>query len=263
MRAQAHTFKICSGRAVPTLIDVEVRAGKPSFAITDVSPAAARLTHESVRAAILYNDYQCPDGQITVSVDGPQPARPCPDNDLAVACALLAASDQIPTTGLASHGLYGGLGLGGQVIAGFEPQLVAYAARDHGLAAVVLALGACARAGLPPDVAVVGVTSLRAAAQLLALGAHHPEAMVTIRFTPQAWIRDQAIEVDAQGPHTFQVPAGDARDHAGDWLPGHSDASDALRDHANAPAWIRAWSGPFEIDIEHAPAGDPQPSGAR
>jgi hypothetical protein len=74
---------------------------------------------------------------------------------------------------------------------------------------------------------------------------------VTVRFIPQAWVNDCAIQVDPAGPTTFTVPAGDAQNVDGDWLADHSDASDRLQTHENAPRWIRKWSGPFEIEIEH------------
>ena len=74
---------------------------------------------------------------------------------------------------------------------------------------------------------------------------------VTVRFLPQAWVNDYAITVDPVGPATFTVPAGDARDADGDWLEDHSDASDRLRTHEHAPEWIRDWSGPFDVEIEH------------
>ena len=70
---------------------------------------------------------------------------------------------------------------------------------------------------------------------------------VTVRFIPQAWVNDCAIQVDPAGPTTFTVPAGDAHNVDGDWLADHSDASDRLQTHENAPRWIRKWSGPFEI----------------
>lgn len=72
---------------------------------------------------------------------------------------------------------------------------------------------------------------------------------VTVRFVPQAWIRDTAIRVDPVGATTFEVPAADAKDTDGNWLPDHDYPSDRLREHANAPDWIREWSGPFEVEI--------------
>ena len=76
-------------------------------------------------------------------------------------------------------------------------------------------------------------------------------ATVTVRFIPQAWVKAHAIDVDPAGPSTFTVGAGDAQNADGDWLEDRSYASDRLRTHANAPRWIREWSGPFEIEIQH------------
>lgn len=73
--------------------------------------------------------------------------------------------------------------------------------------------------------------------------------MVTVRFTPQAWIRDYAIECDPAGPQEFAIPLKDAHDDKGQRLPDRSYESDALKDHRNAPKWIRKWSGPFDIEI--------------
>jgi hypothetical protein len=74
---------------------------------------------------------------------------------------------------------------------------------------------------------------------------------VTVRFRPQAWVRDHAVEVDPHGPVTFTVPAADARNGSDVWLEDCSYDSDRLREHPNAPAWIRDWQGPFEVEIEH------------
>jgi hypothetical protein len=79
---------------------------------------------------------------------------------------------------------------------------------------------------------------------------------VTVRFIAQAWVRNNAIEVDAAGPTTFEVPVADAQDTDGYWLPDHDYTSDVLREHHNAPEWIRNWSGPFEVEIEHEPVAD-------
>mgnify|MGYP001381100331 CR=1 FL=1 len=81
------------------------------------------------------------------------------------------------------------------------------------------------------------------------------------RFSPQAWVNDHAIDVDPQGPTTWDatdavasMPAEyrdqlvneiDADDPFG-W--GEAlDAWDWLHDDPNAPQWVRDWSGPFSI----------------
>lgn len=72
---------------------------------------------------------------------------------------------------------------------------------------------------------------------------------VKLRFVPQAWVNDYAIEVDPEGPTEWEVPAGLVdfdfdRDH---WR------RDALKNHHNAPDWVRGWQGPFEVELADFP----------
>ncbi|MFZ3482193.1 hypothetical protein [Sphingomonas sp. 3-13AW] len=64
------------------------------------------------------------------------------------------------------------------------------------------------------------------------------------RFTGQAWIRDHALNVDG-GVTTFGITDDEFAAAGGD------DASDydSLAGAANAPAMVRNWPGPFEIEI--------------
>lgn len=65
-----------------------------------------------------------------------------------------------------------------------------------------------------------------------------------IHFTPQAWLNDNAISVDNDGDSWFIIPA----------MPEGVDPDgyefDSLQQHLNCPAWIREWSGPFEMDAD-------------
>ena len=62
-------------------------------------------------------------------------------------------------------------------------------------------------------------------------------------FHPQAWLNDWATDVDPEGPTDYEVGGvpGDMEDN--------SYASDRLRDHDNAPDWVKEWSGPFWVEI--------------
>lgn len=62
-------------------------------------------------------------------------------------------------------------------------------------------------------------------------------------FHPQAWINDNAYDVDPLGPTEWEV--GDVPED----LEGNSYESDELREHENAPMWAREWSGPFWVEI--------------
>ena len=66
------------------------------------------------------------------------------------------------------------------------------------------------------------------------------------RFIPQAWIHGLAVEVDACGPVIFEVERNKAPE------PFSYDSDDLARD-PNAPAWVRDWTGPFEVECEAVP----------
>lgn len=70
-----------------------------------------------------------------------------------------------------------------------------------------------------------------------------------VRFHPQAWFNDWAIEVDPQGETEWEE--GDVADDVQD----DTYESDELRLHNNAPQWVRDWAGPFYIEILRDEAG--------
>lgn len=83
-------------------------------------------------------------------------------------------------------------------------------------------------------------------------------------FTPEAWVRDQAIEVDSEGPQTWDctrfateniaylvsLPAGDDLADAF----GVIDNDDVFKADPDAPEWVREWRGPFTIRIQEVPS---------
>ncbi len=82
-------------------------------------------------------------------------------------------------------------------------------------------------------------------------------ATVTLRFFPQAWIRDYAVAVDCEHPDNWTVPLSDFLDQfptRDDWHERH-EARDEMRTAGSAPRWIKDWSGPFEVEL----AGDEDP----
>lgn len=72
-----------------------------------------------------------------------------------------------------------------------------------------------------------------------------PAYRLRCTFIPQAWINGYAVTVDPAGPATWET------DWFGADLPTpNSDESDQLRDGADAPAWAKNWSGPYEVGYE-------------
>ncbi|MCA3267717.1 MAG: hypothetical protein ING19_16780 [Azospirillum sp.] len=80
-------------------------------------------------------------------------------------------------------------------------------------------------------------------------------ARVIARFTPQAWIRDYAVEVDREGPDTWDATAyllSSFENAKIRCMHDNNYASDDLHLDPNAPAWIRDWHGPFEVEVQES-----------
>ena len=69
--------------------------------------------------------------------------------------------------------------------------------------------------------------------------------MMRIRctFRPQAWVNDNAIDVDPEGPTNWDMNVETLPDP-------NSHESDELRNDPAAPVWAQNWHGPFEVDFE-------------
>lgn len=73
-------------------------------------------------------------------------------------------------------------------------------------------------------------------------------------FTPQVWIRDDATECDAEGEKDYIITIDliafalqNGNETIEDYLEG-SDC-DEFKTASHAPAWVKNWSGPFDIHI--------------
>jgi len=73
-------------------------------------------------------------------------------------------------------------------------------------------------------------------------------------FHPQAWINDNAIEVDPQGATEWDIsPAYLATlvaEHGDEALEDSTYPSDELRYDPAAPDWVGDWSGPFYVSLQ-------------
>ena len=174
MLARAHTFTIEGLQARHVTVEVDIRPGLPAFAIVGLADAAVREARERVQAAILNSGYEFPARRITANLAPGDVPKAGPGLDLALACALLAASGQLPCERLASHVLFGELALDGTLRACRGTLAVAQASQEAGLSTLVLAGGHASEAKLIEGLDVTVVDRLRSAARVLEGGRGDP-----------------------------------------------------------------------------------------
>jgi magnesium chelatase family protein len=175
MLARAHTFTIEGLQTRHVTVEVDIRPGLPAFTIVGLADAAVREARERVQAAILNSGYEFPARRITANLAPGDVPKIGPGLDLALACAVLAASQQLPHEPLESHVLFGELALDGTVRACQQGTLgVAQATMKAGLRTLVLAPERAREAKLIEGLEVACVERLTSAVRVLGGGPADP-----------------------------------------------------------------------------------------
>lgn len=174
MLARARTFAIEGVRARAITVEVDIRPGLPGFAIVGLAGAAVREARDRVHAAILNSGFEFPAQRITANLAPADVPKVGPGFDLALACALLAASGQVPGDLLSAHALFGELSLDGGVRASHGTLAVAEATHKAGMKMLVLGPARAREATLVPGLRVGVVEKLSSAARVLGGGEPDP-----------------------------------------------------------------------------------------
>jgi magnesium chelatase family protein len=167
MLARAHTFTIDGLQTRHVSVEVDVRRGLPAFAIVGLADAAVREARERVRAAILNSGYEYPASRIVANLAPGDVPKAGAALDLALACAVLAASGQLPREPLDRHALLGELALDGSVRATRGTLAVAQASLRYGLQTLIVGGARAREAGLVTGLRVAVAECLRSAARVL------------------------------------------------------------------------------------------------
>jgi magnesium chelatase family protein len=138
MLAVAKTFSIVGVEARPVDAEVDIHRGLPAFSIVGLPDAAVRESRERVRAAIVNSGLDFPLKRITVSLAPSDLRKAGPGFDLAIAAAILAASDQLPSRWLEKWTLAGELALDGSLRPVRGALAMAEAARATGAGGIAL-----------------------------------------------------------------------------------------------------------------------------
>ncbi len=174
MLAQARTFAIEGFKARAVTVEVDIRPGLPAFTVVGLADAAVREARDRVRAAVLNSGYEFPARRITANLAPADIPKVGPGFDLALACAVLAASEQIPGDALETHALFGELSLDGEVRASHGTLAVAEATMKAGLQMLVLGPARAREAKLIEGLGIGVAERLSSAARVLCGGEPDP-----------------------------------------------------------------------------------------
>jgi magnesium chelatase family protein len=174
MLARTHTFTIEGLLTRHVTVELDVRPGLPAFTIVGLADAAVREARERIQAAIRNCGYTFPAQRITANLAPGDVPKAGPGLDLALACAVLAASGQLPRERLEHVALYGELGLDGEVRPVRGALAIAHATHRAGMGTLALAPSSAREALLVDDLEVAAVGHLQSATRVLGGGPGDP-----------------------------------------------------------------------------------------
>ena len=144
------------------VVDVQasISSGLPGFSVTGNPDASVREARDRVRAAIRNSGLSFPELKVTVALSPADMPKVGSGFDLAMAVAILAATDQVASEMLASTVFLGELGLDGRLrpIRGVLPAVIA--ARQAGYRRAVVPIETIAEAALVEGMDVGGASDL-------------------------------------------------------------------------------------------------------
>jgi len=173
MLARVATFAIDGVDPRQVWVEVDIRSGLPAFTIVGLGDASVRESRDRIRLAILNSGFEFPLTRITANLAPAFLRKVGPGFDAALALGVLAASGQLPAAALTSYAVFGELSLGGELRDSPGALAVAEGARGAGLARLIVPRERAREAGLVQELTIVGVPTLRAAAEVV-IGAQPP-----------------------------------------------------------------------------------------
>jgi magnesium chelatase family protein len=152
--AVARTFALVGIEAEPIHVEVHVASGLPSFVIVGLPDTAVRESRERARSALVNAGFEFPHRRITANLAPADLPKAGPAFDLAIAAALLVATDQLPRGLLERYALAGELALDGSIRPVSGALAIAEGTRGLGLRGLAIAAGSAREAAFVDGVEV-------------------------------------------------------------------------------------------------------------
>ena len=212
MLAHVTTFAIDGLASRRVTVEVDLRRGLPAFTIVGRGDAAVRESRERVHAALLNCGFAFPQRRITVNLAPAHLRKVGPGFDIATACGILAASEQLPAAELERWAVFGELSLSGELRHCRGVLAVAEGARRAGIAGLIVPRECAREAALVDGLAVAGVAGLPEVVAILRGGcapelpAPPPGSPVAAHIPDLAEVRGhpgaiRAVTIAAAGAH--------------------------------------------------------------
>jgi magnesium chelatase family protein len=167
MLAHVTTFTIDGLASRRITVEVDLRRGLPAFTIVGRGDAAVRESRERVQTALVNAGFDFPQRRITVNLAPAHLRKVGPGFDLATACGVLVASEQLPAAELARWAVFGELSLGGELRHCNGVLCVAEGARGAGIPGLIVPRECAREAALVDGLEVAGATHLQEVAAIL------------------------------------------------------------------------------------------------
>lgn len=160
MLATALSASVIGVDGVPVRVEVDVAFGLPGLTIVGLAGSAVLEARERVRAAMRNSGFEVPSRRITVNLAPADLPKEGTGHDLAIAVAILAASDQLDPAQLARTALIGELALDGSLRPVPGAMALVAAARAAGVDAAVVPAGNAEEGAAVGGLAVLSAASL-------------------------------------------------------------------------------------------------------
>ena len=224
MLANALSASVVGVDGLPVRVEVDVSFGLPGLTIVGLAGSAVLEARERVRAALRNSGFEVPARRITVNLAPADLPKEGTGHDLAMAAAILAASDQLDPSALETTALIGELALDGSLRPVPGAMALVAATRGAGVTQVIVPLANGPESAAVRDVTVRPAPCFRAVTRHLSgleeLEALPPTPAVLPASDPAdapdlAAVRGQALgrralEIAVSGRHNiaFSGPPG-------------------------------------------------------